>query len=321
MPYSKKRRVGFTLIELLVVIAIIAVLIALLVPAVQKVRESALRTECTNKLRQIGIATYNLTDTYKYLPPATAPTYTSAYTASPAPFKGKIGFTTFTFLLPFVEQEPLYTASLGNVTTPIPGAPGAGTVYAVHIPAYHCPMEPVPHGPKGFGLSTTTNGSADTWAFGNYAANYNVFGNPEGSTAAQWMEASRTRERCFQDGTSNVIMFTERYGTCSTTGGVGTGASANLWSDSNQTWRPLFCVNNTNQIPTAAGYNPCNMFQVQPRYLDTCDSTRAQSLHSGGIPVCLGDASVRFLSAGVSQTTWENACDPRDGAVLNNDWQ
>src|SRR5436190_9151477 len=87
-----KRR-GFTLIELLVVIAIIAILIALLVPAVQKVREAASRTQCTNNLKQIGIAMHGYHDAYKALP-----------FSSKNP--GVYGPSTLVFLLPYLEQQP-----------------------------------------------------------------------------------------------------------------------------------------------------------------------------------------------------------------------
>src|SRR5262249_55458612 len=107
-----------------------------------------------------------------------------------------------------------------------------------------------------------------------------------------------------------------------------------LWSDSNSTWRAVFCVNDISQeaqtpSATATGLSGpnlvsfgsrCLMFQVQPNWLNTCIPWQAQSPHAGGINVCLGDGSVRFLSAGMSVTTWQNACDPQDGGPLGGDW-
>jgi prepilin-type N-terminal cleavage/methylation domain-containing protein/prepilin-type processing-associated H-X9-DG protein len=90
---SPKNRPGFTLIELLVVIAIIAILIALLVPAVQKVREAAARTQCQDHLKQIALGLHNFHDTYKYLPKAG---------------KRSNELSWHVFLLPFIEQDPLY---------------------------------------------------------------------------------------------------------------------------------------------------------------------------------------------------------------------
>jgi hypothetical protein len=82
----------------------------------------------------------------------------------------------------------------------------------------------------------------------------------------------------------------------------------------------VFCINNISKTPTAAGYNGCGLFQVKPNVLSACQNGLAQSPHSGGITVTLGDASVRFVSQGISPTTWEQACDPRDGAPLGSDW-
>jgi hypothetical protein len=62
-----------------------------------------------------------------------------------------------------------------------------------------------------------------------------------------------------------------------------------------------------------AGYPPCNFFQIAPNWVNTCDSTRAQSPHAQGINVCLGDGSVHFLTSSITPTTWAQACDPRDG--------
>jgi prepilin-type N-terminal cleavage/methylation domain-containing protein/prepilin-type processing-associated H-X9-DG protein len=305
---------AFTLIELLVVIAVLAILIGLLVPAVQKAREAASRAQCQNSLKQIGLATHALHGTYRKLPPLCAPSQHSALTAAGAPFAGAVGFTVFDWLLPFVEQTPLYNAANRDVNTVVRGR----TVYAIPIPIYLCPSDP--SSPDMMGA--TTHGGANFWAVGNYSANYYVFGNPNAASTVAREQGSGTLLTVFRDGTSNVVMFTERYGTCGSSGVANSGSTfANLWSDSNLTWRPVFCVNNVPQQPASAGYPPCNMFQIMPDWINSCDSTRAQSPHPGGINACLGDGSVRNISSGVSAASWANACDPRDGVSLGPDWE
>jgi len=115
---SDRRRSAFTLIELLVVIAIIAVLIGLLVPAVQQVREAANRTTCQNNLHQMGVALHNYESTKKVFPPAYQTASASATTPLP-------GWGWGTFLLPYIEQKALYTqlspetAVFGSGTNPV----------------------------------------------------------------------------------------------------------------------------------------------------------------------------------------------------------
>jgi prepilin-type N-terminal cleavage/methylation domain-containing protein len=322
VPSARRRtRWGFTLIEVLVVIAIIGVLMALLLPAIQKVREAAARIQCSNNLKQIGLATHHIHDAKKVLPPLVAPGQWDPITRS-APYQGAVGFTVFDWLLPYVEQESLYKMSNRDVNTHVdPSRPDAPWVYAQVIKLYRCPMEPQPVGTYGDGMGSTHHGGQDLWAIGNYSANYQVFGNPLGMDATSRREGAARFSASFPDGTSNIIMFTERYGTCGSDGNINSDSTfGNLWSDSNQTWRPVFCVNNYSQEPTERGYFPCLMFQVQPNWINGCDSRRAQSPHHGGIMVCLADGSVRFLNESISETTWAQACDPRDGHVLGSDW-
>jgi prepilin-type N-terminal cleavage/methylation domain-containing protein len=307
-------RPGFTLIELLVVIAIIAILIGLLLPAVQKVREAAARMTCANNFKQIGIATHNINDTYGLLPPTCAASSGTALQVS-GPYQGAVGFTVFDWLLPFVEQDNLSNKANRNVNTLIPGSPGAGTVYATIVKTYTCPSDSSHHNYLG----ATTNGRADLWAIGNYAANYFVFGTPTAGTTTDRREGKSAIPRTFEDGTSNTIVFTERYGTCGSSGVANASNTfGNLWSDSNSVWRPVFCIDNASKEPVSAGYRTCPYFQVRVNWLTQCDSTRPQSPHTGGILVGLGDGSVRFASANLSTTVWQQLCDPQDGIPVGN---
>jgi prepilin-type N-terminal cleavage/methylation domain-containing protein len=225
MPVSRSRKArAFTLIELLVVIAIIAILIGLLVPAVQKVREAAARTQCTNNLRQIGIATHDYHDSYKKLPPGLG----RAPQNATAPFTGSGQGTAFYHILPFVEQDPLYKLGLVNDPTQVgpqyfageynqtwsnpPNTFGARPCdQAVKI--YVCPSDP---SANSSGLNT--NGS-NVVVLGecSYVFNAQVFSQFAGGVDGHDVISSAGAggiPRTFQDGTSQTIMYTERFAIC-----------------------------------------------------------------------------------------------------------
>src|SRR5215831_12276906 len=131
-------RPGFMLIELLVVIAITAVLIGLLLPAVQKVREAAARTRCRNNLKQLGLAAHNYHDAHQHLPPGIG-----YY----PPAGGAFGTGQF-HLLPYLDQDNLYRASFGSVPFPPPDGPtpvlypGNNSVYSRPVAVFLCPSDP-----------------------------------------------------------------------------------------------------------------------------------------------------------------------------------
>lgn len=150
MPYrSRGTASGFTLIELLVVIAIIAVLIALLVPAVQQVRRAADRTTCQNNLKQIGLACHNYHDTFKVLPPALqvanlkSPGANDAASAYRSP---GFGPNWAVFILPYLEQGDLYATVAASVTNFMPSNgvnQGWRAVRTASVPGFICPSDPV----------------------------------------------------------------------------------------------------------------------------------------------------------------------------------
>ena len=325
-PQSSKYRLtrpGFTLIELLVVIAIIAILIGLTLSAVQKVRSAATRTQCANNVKQLALACHNANDTHGTLPPM------CGYYGQPNPAwlnynspnqKVNIETNLFYHLLPFIEQQNLHAyARDTDGSYPITGhsfLDGRDPVGTITVKSYICPADPTV-GPDGR--------AGPSWAAGCYGANYQVFGLPAAGDNVNVNMLGRAQiPSSFQDGTSNTILFGEKYGQCNPGISVITQWAIHATVVSRM---PIIAYGSSAGVGyTSMGFRgggpgkagPASMFQVRPSY-STCDSNRPQSGHSGGMNVGMADGSVKFLSSSLDPKTWWALCTPAGGEVVA-DW-
>jgi len=358
MPFFNRlsRGRGFTLIELLVVIAIIAVLIGLLLPAVQKVREAAARTSSANNLHQIGIAIHQCNDTNGKLPTTLGcfPNHGNNDNWGAAFLPSHFGTAQY-FLLPYLEQKPAYESKEINVN----GTAQANS-YRSHaiIKVYQAPNDPsLPADGQTWGHN---GGRGAT----SYSANWHVF---RGGWDEDWQIGGKARIQAFTatSGTSNIIGFMERYSVCGDASKpTGFGYVERIWGEDGQNSGPIGQYHNQNiwfipaywadypqalsgaqgsngfggfneryrtsapgalgypMFATPAGAVTSNFFtpiQSTPRVLD-CDPKRLQSFGAGGMQVVLLDGTVRSINPSVSVNTLGTAMYPDINIPLGNDW-
>jgi prepilin-type N-terminal cleavage/methylation domain-containing protein len=295
-------RRAFTLIELLVVIAIIGILIGLLLPAVQKVRESANRIKCANNLKQIVLATHNYADAQRTLPALNVPLSASNY--------GSI----YVGLFPYLEQDNLYQSyrAAGQIAAP---------ANQPTISLFLCPTDVV---------YTSGRDQDDGSAAASYVANVSVFtanlnyrtlsyfGGP-GPSAAACTKPRFENLGQIPDGTSNTVFFCERMESAE---GNPLHRDRPIQNGDN-TWSvwssPVFSIYQYAYPTDYVGWSIKNPYQ-DPASEASAVRWSPSTFHPGAMNAAIGDGSVRTISSGMSADTWWKACNPIDGNVLGSDW-
>jgi len=330
-PPPRAIRPAFTLIELLVVIGIIGMLVGVLLPAVQRVREAGNRAKCQNNLKQIGLAAHMAHDANRKLPPALG--------WYPGPASGANGPAVF-HLLPYLEQDNLFKSSprdaAGNYASFQPA--GRSTSYAAGVPVFVCPSDPgvgadgvvdvdglsrvqfhdYPTGADGVGGVADKSPQWPRWGAACYAANYAALGgsydadgNPD-----RW-QGTATIPASFSDGTSTTILFAEKYAVCVSASPNYSfkGGSLWAWPNADAAFSPTFASFNT---------GAASRFQTQPgvdmiHNESMCDASRASTAHPGGMQVAMADGSVRALAPTTRPAVWWALCTPSGGETIPGD--
>jgi prepilin-type N-terminal cleavage/methylation domain-containing protein len=293
---------AFTLIELLVVIAIIAVLIGLLLPAVQRVREAANLTTCTNNLKQIGLAMHNYHDVQGTFP-------VGYYDPTPWPqLDNGPGWGWGAYLLPYLEQTNLFYQIKFNLDV---GDPANATVRNTFLKIFLCPSD-IPLDGRSF---TLTDGGSNSWtlAQASYVACNGNDGVDDFTTpphTGAFLRAVRGfRTADIRDGLSNTFFVADRTALlsyCTWIGGP-TGALNPFLQDPGN-----FGAEVTLLMCHAGGTGPNS-----PGVFDA-DST--SSPHRGGVPYLFGDGGVRFISNSIAVPVWMALATRAGGEAVGSDY-
>jgi prepilin-type N-terminal cleavage/methylation domain-containing protein/prepilin-type processing-associated H-X9-DG protein len=324
------RRPGFTLIELLVVIAIIAVLIGLLLPAVQSAREAARRAQCTNNLKQLALAALNYESSNLCFPGGSYSNYNGGLPADnncatgAAPCDFPENFSVFVRMLPYTEQAPMYNSVNFNLTS---GNFQNLTIFGVRLNILTCPSDskndPVPLNPttpnSSFNLISGTlppgnwiecyssyAGNAGTWDFG-YATwkGPNIFAMYNGTI----YNDSSVRIPQITDGTSNTMLFAEHSHAMAVLNDPYYYVSDNSWQSGrwyDTLYSTLYPMTINLQGSPAQANGPYGYYAI----------TAANSLHPGGANFALCDGSVRFIKNSISSWSFNAGnTDPYGDAI------
>jgi len=310
MPRLKVRNSwrAFTLIELLVVIAIIAILIGLLLPAVQKVREAAARMQCSNNLKQMGLAVANYAGANQDKLPMANWRASNNQNANG-------GQNLLVTILPYLEQDAAFKIMQTNVGGGSTWDAGgysspSGSLRSVVMKPYICPSDP-----------SMTNGYAanqvNAWGGSSYAGNFQVFGlGSVGSKFGGTDWGPKYNIGNIPDGTSNTVAFTERFAACQ---GQGRNGGGNLWAWPGGDWDPNNWGVTFANSPWGYSWNQVPQYKPIP-YNTQCDTSRPSTGHSGACVTAMMDGSVRNVSQSISQITWQYAIQADDGQVLPSNW-
>lgn len=314
------RRRGFTLIELLVVVAIIAVLIGLLVPAVQKVREAALKTQCQNNLHQIAIACHNYHGSFKALPQGVQYDYPFYY------------WSWLAQITPFVEQDTIYNQAYGWAIGPnwqwwpwgdfwdTPPTSPPNPALAESVKLYTCPAD-------NRSLKATYVGIAGmSVAFTSYLGNAGTvgdFSDPKPNGVMFWQSYVRLTD--IEDGTAETVLIGERppdsdfnLGWWFAGAGWDGSGIGDVLMGSNEVGY-LNWVNTGGEFGTPNCPNSSLNYQ-NGNVFDPCSQVHFWSLHTGGSHFAMSDGSVRFLAYGGGNSILPSIVTRNGHETLNDDW-